>query len=44
MLTGFMREVRNLAEQYARQRGHRIRIAVRVPTHPNAAFQLAWIR
>lgn len=37
LLTAFMREVRSLAQISAAKRGHPIRIAARVPTHPDAA-------
>lgn len=40
ILTQFMREVRELALQWAEKRGHPIQISARVPTHPDAAIGL----
>jgi hypothetical protein len=49
ILTDFTREVRKLADDWSKKRGHRVRIAARVPSHPDAALGLgmdgiAWVR
>jgi hypothetical protein len=48
-LTHFMREVRELVDEYSVRRGHPIQLGVRVPAHPDAADGLgmpgaAWAR
>ncbi len=40
ILTQFVRDVRQLVDQWSAERGHRIRLGVRVPTHPDAAAGL----
>lgn len=40
ILTGFMREIRQLAEEWSRRRGHAIHVAAHVPAVPEAA--LGW--
>ena len=37
ILTGFMREVRALTEEWSGKRGHPVKLGARVPTHPDAA-------
>ncbi|NLX27131.1 MAG: hypothetical protein GXY61_14430 [Lentisphaerae bacterium] len=38
LLTDFMREVREKADQTEKARGHRIRLGVRVPAHPQTSY------
>jgi hypothetical protein len=49
ILTAFVREVRALTQEWAKRRGHPIRLGVRAPAHPDAAAGLgmdavAWAR
>ena len=49
LLTQFMRDVRNLTEEWSKKRGHPIKLGARVPTHPDAAKGLGmdgvtWVR
>ncbi len=37
LLTEFMREVRQLTEEWSKKRGHVIKLGARVPAHPDAA-------
>ena len=37
ILTGFVREVRELTNAWSEKRGHSIKLGARVPTHPDAA-------
>ena len=40
ILTRFVAEVHKLAEEWSQKRGHKVSVAVRVPTHPDAAAGL----
>lgn len=40
IITAFVREVRTLTNDWARRRGHSIRLGVRAPAHPDAAAGL----
>jgi len=40
LLTGFMREVRELVQMWSKKRGHPVLLAARVPAHPEAALGL----
>ena len=40
ILTDFVRQVRQLANDWAAKRGHAIRLSVRIPSHPDAAAGL----
>jgi hypothetical protein len=40
LLTGFMRKTRQLADSWAKRRGHRIAIGARVPSRPQTAIDL----
>ena len=40
LLNQFMRDVRKLTQQWSEKRGHVIKVAARVPTHPDAAIGL----
>lgn len=42
LLTGFMKEVRALADRKEKERGHRIKIAVRVPSSPEKALRMGF--
>jgi len=40
ILTRFVAEVRKMADDWSKKRGHKVSVAVRVPTHPDAAAGL----
>ena len=42
VLSGFMREARAVVNAAERRRGHKIRIAVRVPAHPESAMKFGY--
>lgn len=42
VLTGFIREVRNLLEQTAVRRGHSVKLGVRLPSRPENALDLGY--